>query len=308
MLLGPRQPTLLVLERGNLNGIASRYGVDISSFLASHKGNPIRINMSVEQFMRWNSSDWLSRLNMLSGGSFSMGERLHMRRDGSEELEDHQVRFRMGKNVCTGKGVISKSALEKLKKLISKTDEEGNHAERGALLSYKKEGDKYVFTLDESTLLDGENAETDVPDGKKGTDRCVESCAGAHTHPSGEYTAQNVAYAWPSHDDCQAFLDKVIAKKSFLHFVFTKEGVYIMSLHPNAIKKGSEFIRKSKKRTKAYKFALPTTTEEMSPEEYISKLEEIPESKKVFHVEFRTYENRKPFTFFYPTEGESCDI
>ena len=270
MLLGPSQPTppLLVLERDNLNLIASSYGVDISSFLASRKGIPIRINTSVEQHMRWSSSDWLSRLKMLSGGSFSMGERLHVWRDDSE---DHQGIFNMGKNACAGKGVISKSALKKLKKLISKTDEEGNHSERGALLSYKKKGDKYVFTLDESTLLEGENAETDVPDGKKGMDRCVRSCAGAHTHPAGEYAAQNVAYAWPSHDDCQAFLDKVIAKKSFLHFVFTKEGVYVMSLHPNAITKGSEFIRNSKKRAKAYKFALPTTKEEMSPEEYISQ-------------------------------------
>ena len=48
--------------------------------------------------------------------------------------------------------------------------------------------------------MTGDENGTNVPEGK----------IGFHTHPAGEYIAQNVVYAWPSGDDYQAILDKMI--------------------------------------------------------------------------------------------------
>ncbi len=293
----------LTLERSALERISNANKINISGFLTAHRGRLVRLPVSIDQYLKWTSSNWPTRLEMLNEytrGSFSMGTRQRSRNDFSSK-------FSISTKVCKKKGVISNTTLDEMLAFVEESGPEG-HSEKGALFSYKKDGDVYEFELSHDSIMGGEKDETDVPDGKKGTNRCVEMCAGGHTHPAGEYIAQKVAYAWPSHDDCDAFLDKVMFKTSFLHFVFTKEGVYIMSLHPNAIKKGSEFIRGSKKRTGAYRFALPTTKHGMKPSEYISKLKAIPKDEKVLNVDFRSYKDRRPFIFYYPTEGGSCDI
>jgi hypothetical protein len=319
------------IESGKLSDIAQSYNlVDYQNFF--DKSGAINVPVTAEEFVIYDSCNWPARLefikNKLGKSSFAMSSNVcDGKKDGISGCRDccqensnnnykncvdscmtsHKSNFKMGKKICSNKGILTSDAVKKLKKLASQKDGD-THSEKGGLLKYAKKGNVYYFDLDDKSLIKGESAETDVPDGIKGKDRCKESCAGFHTHPHQEYVVQNVVYAWPSGDDYQAFLEKIIDKTSFLHFVIAKEGYYIISLHPNAIAKGEDFIKKSKKRAKKYKFSLPSSKSEGNPNEYKRKLDSIPEEEKVFHVEFKKYNTAKPFSFYFPTENSSCEM
>lgn len=317
------------IDSGKLSGIAQSYNlVEYQNFF--DKSGEINIPVTAEEFVIYDSCNWSTRLkfikNKLGKSSFAMSSNVcDGKKDGISGCRDcceensknnyktcvdscMTSKFKMDKKICSSKGLLTSEAIKKLKKLASHGDDKDTHSEKGGLLRYTKKGNIYYFDLDDKSLVKGESAETDVPDGIKGKDRCKESCAGFHTHPHQEYIAQDVVYAWPSGDDYQAFLEKIIDKTSFLHFVIAKEGYYIISLHPNAIAKGEDFIKKSQKRAKKYKFSLPSSKSEGNPNEYKRKLDAIPEEEKVFYVDFKKYNTVKPFSFYFPTENSSCEI
>jgi hypothetical protein len=58
-----------------------------------------------------------------------------------------------------------------------------------------------------------------------------------HTHPKEAYKNNGVKLAWPSANDYKAFLYSIIYGKEGFHSVITIEGIYIISIKPNELKK-----------------------------------------------------------------------
>jgi len=276
----------VVYTRREVYRLSKRYNIDVTEFLKTHHGDPIMVSLPLHDYLKYNSLNNKNKFLLIKtiSNRFRMGEK-----------------DTKGISLCSHKGVLSRKAYKILRDLSSKSvDEKGEHHEKGGLLKFKKLGNIYIFEVDEASLVKGGGNDTDVPIGK----------VGFHTHPDEEYTAQGVSYAWPSGDDYEAFRNKIVDDKTILHLVVTKEGIYFISLHPNAVKGGKKFIKKGKKMAKRYKFPLPSG-DEMTPRGYISEIKKIPSKGRFFHVEFYSYEDldKEPkFDFYFPSEGQSCAL
>ena len=98
-----------------------------------------------------------------------------------------------------------------------------------------------------------------------------------------------------------------------LHITATLEGVYIISFSPNGIIKGEEFLKYCRKNSKAseYKYMLPSCLEAsnaMHPLEYLDRINaKIPDSQKIFHIEFLTWDQlhrQQSFKFYFPASAD----
>lgn len=254
--------------------------------------------INIELFMKYTSAAEKSKRKIEDKifTKFSMNSEI-----GKIDSNSEHILSAENNKTCSKKALLTQTAVKELKKLVHTAGNRNKgkfvHHEVGGLLHGKEKNGIYYISVDKSSYMTGDENGTNVPEGK----------IGFHTHPAGEYIAQNVVYAWPSGDDYQAILDKMINENGVMHIVATKEGIYAVSFSPELAKTTKEHWKKILKAKKPdeYRFALPSTNN-MKPSDYIQKIKD----KKIFTVSFSSWENSTtvPFKFNYPKIENSCNI
>jgi len=272
------------------------------------KNNKIsNIEITIIDFLRFSSLSKIDQNEEINSikqmYNFSMGDDVEKQLKNVNKKPVRVSRKKRTGNICKQEAIIDPKSKKELINLVNnagKTKKDGSfdYHEIGGLLSLTKKGDKYVISTVKSSYMSGNNNGTNVPAGK----------AGFHTHPSREYVRQKVSYAWPSGDDYNSILEKMIKEDCILHIVATKEGTYCISFSPELARLSKVAWKKMFKenKTKTYKFQLPGLNDTIStPDKYIKKLKNM----KIFTVEFRYWKDLKPFTFYYPKGiNGSCSV
>lgn len=229
----------------------------------------------------------------------------------SDDEDDSVIEIYDKHKICKANCKICPSTLKLLKEQVNFVDKDGKHNEFGGVLEFIKGKKKsyYFIKIDKKEeILSGKNDETDVPDG----------IAGYHTHPSKEYEAQKVKYAWPSGDDYIAVLDRMINEGTIIHIVATVEGLYIISfselgimIYENNFFKHDKGDKKKYEFSSKYKLRLPKISDKngMTPDEYIHMVNNIDDKYRVFNVQFITWKqaDTKWFELKYPFEN-TCNL
>lgn len=255
--------------------------------------------ININLFMQYASATEMSKRQMENKifTKFALQKSTHLINTRNDD-----IKLNNKQKSCSKKALLTKKAVKELKKLVYKAGTTDNgkfkHHEVGGLLRGHEKNGIYYISVNESSYMTGNENGTNVPEGK----------IGFHTHPAGEYIAQNVIYAWPSGDDYQSILEKMITEDGVMHIVATKEGIYAVSFSQNLAKsdkKKWEQLLKAKK-PEEYKFTLPSKNSNMTPSSYIKKIEH----KDIFTVKFSSWSDAttKPFEFNYPKRENTCNI
>lgn len=254
--------------------------------------------INIELFMKYTSADEQVKRKMEDKlfTKFSMNSELSKADSISKQILSIE-----NNKTCSKKALLTQNAVKELKKLVHTAGNNNKgkfvHHEVGGLLHGQEKNGIYYISVDKSSYMTGDENGTNVPEGK----------IGFHTHPAGEYIAQNVIYAWPSGDDYQAILDKMINENGVMHIVATKEGIYAVSFSPELAKTTKDHWKKllKAKKPEEYKFALPSTND-VKPSDYIKKIKD----KRIFTVSFSSWNDAiiKPFAFNYPKRDNTCNI
>jgi hypothetical protein len=127
---------------------------------------------------------------------------------------------------CKATGVFNKNLLNTVYKSINDKDS----GEISGKLKITKTVDQrkdIVFEVALDNFKKGDKVEADV----------VESRYNFHTHPVSAYLQYNCDLGWPSKDDYVIFITSSLDNKkpTIFHMIFTKEGVYVLSIPKESI-------------------------------------------------------------------------
>ena len=117
-----------------------------------------------------------------------------------------------------------------------------------------------------------------------------------HTHPFNLYDVYKFKLAWPSNADFIGYLSSVETGTLF-HIVVGNEGIYIISLTEEWIKKGDFTVSKELKKFIIQNFKFKKTKADITLESYIRKVNDVRfQNKQIFNIEFRHWDElQNPF-------------
>lgn len=126
---------------------------------------------------------------------------------------------------CQATGVFNKELLTKMYDSINK--DSGEISGKLKITKTVDERQDIVFEVSLDNFKNGDKVEADV----------VESRYNFHTHPISAYLQYNCDLGWPSKDDYIIFVTNSLHKKkpTVFHMIFTKEGVYVLSIPKESI-------------------------------------------------------------------------
>jgi hypothetical protein len=147
----------------------------------------------------------------------------------------------------------------------------------------------------------------------------ISTIASFHTHPLEAYQRYNVCIAWPSVDDLIAFFSIYLDGYGIFHVVSTLEGLYIVTISDEMLKKDINDLRKDyltieKFIKENYRFEYPVcdiknkTSKNIwreKIEEYLAKTKNLP----YFNIKFREWNDLKsPIEINYKRDNGNCLI
>jgi len=127
---------------------------------------------------------------------------------------------------CEATGVFNKSLLDTIYDSVynEKSDEISGKLKISKTVDSRRD---IVFEVSLDNFKNGNKDEADV----------VDSRYNFHTHPIAAYAQYNCDLGWPSKDDYVIFVTSTLKKKkaSVFHMIFTKEGIYVLSIPKESI-------------------------------------------------------------------------
>ena len=110
-----------------------------------------------------------------------------------------------------------------------------------------------------------------------------------HTHPFNLYDVYKFKLAWPSNADFIGYLSSVETGTLF-HIVVGNEGIYIISLSQDWIKKGDFKVSNELKKFIIRNFKFRKTHSDITVKSYIKKVNDVRfQNKQIFNVEFKSW-------------------
>jgi len=150
---------------------------------------------------------------------------------------------------------------------------------------------KFVYTLDVDTNSIKYGTEENV--------EAVNSKYNFHSHPEQAYIKYNVKNAWPSSDDCVAFIKTYIKFDTIFHIVVSIEGIYVISLGKHFI--GDYNINEVEKKVRK----IYEVSDKLSVDGYLKKIEAC----DLLVIQFVKWDSvNKPITINFPKNNDNCVV